>query len=347
MIRPSEIHHDEPASVTMPSVDPADDVVVELHPVHQLAPAMQTQLVGLEQLTQRLLIALLCGGHILIEGPPGVAKTRTIKEFSRLMDARFVRIQATPDLLPTDMTGSDVFHQPSAEFRFIPGPLFNHIVLVDEINRAPPKVQSALLEAMGEHQISTGGTTRPLEEPFLVAATQNPIEHEGTYPLPEAQLDRFMFFVQLSLPTLANERQILEQVLAENSVAADSRQQTPPLCTVTDVISARSAVNTIFISDAVKDYIVRLTGATRGIGKGGVKSGEIAHAASPRASINLALAARAHAWLDRRNYVTPDDVAQLAPDILCGRIVLDYRTRAAGISERDIVQQILENTPRL
>ncbi len=332
----------------LPSADITHhDTLVAPHAVHQLVPAMQAQLVGLEQLTQRLLIALLCGGHILIEGPPGVAKTRTIKEFSRLMDARFVRIQATPDLLPTDMTGSDVFHQPTAEFRFIPGPLFNNIVLVDEINRAPPKVQSALLEAMGERQISTGGTTRVLEEPFLVAATQNPIEHEGTYPLPEAQLDRFMFFVQLSLPTLDNERRILDQVLAENSNASEHDHQSLALCTVDDVASARNAVHGVFISDAVKDYIVRLTGATRGIGKGGVKPGEIAHAASPRASINLALAARAHAWLHLRNYVTPDDVAQLAPDILCGRIILDYRTRAAGISERDVVQQILENTPRL
>ncbi len=334
--------------MSTPSPDPSIETSGVLpHPMHQVATLMGTQLVGLEILTQRLLIALLCGGHILIEGPPGVAKTRTIKEFSRLMDARFVRIQATPDLLPADMTGSDVFHQPSGEFRFVAGPLFNHIVLVDEINRAPPKVQSALLEAMGEHQVSTGGTTRTLEEPFLVAATQNPIEHEGTYPLPEAQLDRFMFFVQLTLPSLNNERQILEQVLAENSPLTGAQTHSNKLCTADDVVSAREAVRHVFISDAVKDYIVRLTGATRGEGKGGVNAGEIAHAASPRASINLALAARALAWLQQREYVTPDDVAQLAPDILCGRIVLDYRTRAAGISERDIVQLILEKTPRL
>lgn len=327
------------ATVSPPSVTP--------HILHELLPAINTQLVGLHNLTERLVIAMLCGGHILIEGPPGVAKTRTIKQFAKLIDASFVRIQATPDLLPADMTGSDIFHQPSGEFRFIPGPLFNHIVLVDEINRAPPKVQSALLEAMGEHQISTGGHTRVLNEPFLVAATQNPIEHEGTYPLPEAQLDRFMFFVQLTLPDMDSERLILDQVLTENSPGMASNTQTAAIGSAQDVLDARKAVQEIFISDAVRDYIVRLTGATRGEGMGAVSDGEIEHAASPRASINLALAARARAWLQQREYVTPDDVATLAPDILCGRIILDYRARAAGISERDIVHRILEKTPRL
>lgn len=327
------------ATVSPPPVTP--------HILHELLPAINTQLVGLHNLTERLVIAMLCGGHILIEGPPGVAKTRTIKQFAKLIDASFVRIQATPDLLPADMTGSDIFHQPSGEFRFIPGPLFNHIVLVDEINRAPPKVQSALLEAMGEHQISTGGHTRVLNEPFLVAATQNPIEHEGTYPLPEAQLDRFMFFVQLTLPDMDSERLILDQVLTENSPGMASNTQTAAIGSAQDVLDARKAVQEIFISDAVRDYIVRLTGATRGEGMGAVSDGEIEHAASPRASINLALAARARAWLQQREYVTPDDVATLAPDILCGRIILDYRARAAGISERDIVHRILEKTPRL
>lgn len=335
--------------MTMPeSTDiPASSRSVTRHVMHQLLPALNQQIVGLHVLTERLLIALLCGGHILIEGPPGVAKTRTIKQFARLIDASFVRIQATPDLLPADMTGSDIFHQPSGEFRFMPGPLFNHIVLVDEINRAPPKVQSALLEAMGEHQVSTGGTTRLLDEPFLVAATQNPIEHEGTYPLPEAQLDRFMFFVQLSLPDIDSERLILDQVIAENSPAMQTVKQVSAIGSAQDVMDARQAIQSIFISDAVRDYIVRLTGATRGEGMGAVSDDEIEHAASPRASINLALAARAYAWLQHRDHVTPDDVARLAPDILCGRIILDYRARAAGVSERDIVLRILENTPRV
>ena len=318
-----------------------------LHALHQLLPAIGTQIVGLEALIERLLIALLCGGHVLIEGPPGVAKTRTINQFAHHLDASFVRIQATPDLLPSDITGSDIYHQPSGEFRFMPGPLFNHIVLVDEINRAPPKVQSALLEAMGEHQITTSGITRLLQEPFLVAATQNPIEHEGTYPLPEAQLDRFMFFIQLTLPDMETERQILDQVLAENSPQDASASQQSSVTTKHDILAARGEVQCVFISDAVRDYIVRITGATRGLGMGAANKDEIAHAASPRATINMALAARARAWLNRRDYVDPDDVAALAPDILRGRIVLDYKARAAGISEREIVQRILENTPRV
>lgn len=332
----------EPSSNTQAATDE-----IASHPLHQLLPAMSKQLVGLEELIERLLIALLCGGHVLIEGPPGVAKTRTIKQFAHCLDASFVRIQATPDLLPADITGSDIYHQPSAEFRFMPGPLFSHIVLVDEINRAPPKVQSALLEAMGEHQITTSGNTRLLEEPFLVAATQNPMEHEGTYPLPEAQLDRFMFFVQLTLPDMDHERQILDQVLTENSPQNAATISAPTLTTQHEILDAREQVQRIFISDAVRDYIVRITGATRGHGMGALNEGDIAHAASPRATINLALAARARAWLQKRQYVNPDDVAALAPDILCGRIVLDYPARAAGISERDIVKRILENTPRV
>jgi len=325
----------------------ANRAVLDTHPMHDVLPAMSKQLIGLELLVERLLIALLCRSHILIEGPPGVAKTRTIKQFSKLIDARFVRIQATPDLLPADITGGDIFHQPSGEFRFMAGPLFNHIVLVDEINRAPPKVQSALLEAMGEGQVSTAGTTRKLEEPFLVAATQNPIEHEGTYPLPEAQLDRFMFFVQLSLPDLHTERMILDQVLGEQDSSAFDDNKPAGVINITDVMSARSAVQGVFVSDAVRDYIVRLTGATRGVGRGAVSTNEIAHAASPRASINLAQAAQARAWLGKRSFVEPDDVYALAADVLSGRIVLDYQARAQGTSERDIVQRILDNTPQV
>jgi len=304
--------------------------------------AMSQQLVGLTPLVDRLLIALLCNGHLLIEGPPGVAKTRAIKSFAQLLDIRFVRIQATPDLLPSDITGSDIFQQQSSTFDFLPGPLFNNVVLVDEINRAPPKVQSALLEAMGEHQVTTGGTTRILEEPFLVAATQNPIEHEGTFPLPEAQLDRFMFFTQLQLPELNDERLILDQVLLEQSSQSD---QTSPVANAQTIFDARASVMNIHLSEAVRDYIVRIVGATRGVGKGAVKPGIVAHAASPRASINLALAARALAALRGRDFATPDDVAELAPDILSGRIVLDYRARADGLGTRDIVHRILENTP--
>ena len=330
---------------------------------------LAAELVGHEALIERLLIALLTGGHVLIEGPPGVAKTRAVNRFAALLDARFVRVQATPDLLPADITGTDVFDQRSGEFRFMAGPLFNHVVLVDEINRAPPKVQSALLEAMGERQITTGGTTRVLDEPFLVAATQNPLEHEGTYPLPEAQLDRFMFFVELGLPGIERERQILDRVLDELGANATSPRPTPSDATVpharengeapraADAVAeapdrafvalARDAASRTFLSEAVRDYIVRLVGATRGLGAGGAVAGEVSQAASPRGSINLALACRARAWLDGREFATPDDVAELAADVLSGRIALDYRARAEGITPRQIVEGILEATPRV
>ncbi len=313
--------------------------------ITQVKARLSEQLVGLETLSERLLIALLTGGHVLIEGPPGVAKTRTINLFAQLLDTQFVRVQATPDLLPADITGTDMYNQASAEFTFLPGPLFNNIVLVDEVNRAPPKVQSALLEAMGERQITTSGITRKLDEPFLVAATQNPIEHEGTYPLPEAQLDRFMFFVNLELPGIDNERLILDQVLSENTDQTDD--QNLPVCNAQDIAQARQEVSQVFISDAVRDYIVRLVGATRGLGAGGNAASPIAQAASPRASINLALASRAAAWLQGREFVTPDDIASLAPDILCGRIALDYRARASGTTARSVVQALLEATPRV
>ncbi|MFT4729181.1 MAG: MoxR-like ATPase [Granulosicoccus sp.] len=218
--------------------------------------SLLTQLVGLESLVDRLLVALLTKRHILIEGPPGVAKTRTIKCFADALDVQFVRIQATPDLLPADITGTDIYQQQTGEFKFLPGPLFNNIILVDDINRAPPKVQSALLEAMGEHQITTGGITRKLEEPFLVAATQNPIEHEGTYPLPEAQLDRFIFFVNLDLPNVEHERRILDQVLGEIGQLAQAGLTAAMADTLT-VLQARREVEAIHLSDAARDYIGR------------------------------------------------------------------------------------------
>ena len=314
--------------------------------LQQLRATLAEQLVGLDSLVERLLIALLTGGHLLIEGPPGVAKTRTINRFARLLDVSFARVQATPDLLPADITGTDIFQQQSGEFRFNAGPLFNHIVLVDEVNRAPPKVQSALLEAMGEHQITTNGITRKLAEPFLVAATQNPIEHEGTYPLPEAQLDRFMFFVNIELPCIEQERLILDQVLNEADPLAESAD-IDTLGSGELILQARRAVPDVFLSEAVRDYIVRLVGATRGLGAGGKSASTISQAASPRASINLAIASRAKAWLDGRDFATPDDVAALAPDILCGRIALDYRARAAGTTTRQVIQELLDTTPRV
>jgi len=305
---------------------------------------LSSRLIGHEALIERLMIALLTGGHLLLEGAPGLAKTKTIKTFADLLDVDFVRVQSTPDLLPADITGTDMYHQQSGEFTFLSGPLFNNVVLFDEINRAPPKVQSALLEAMGEKQITTGGVTRPLSEPFLVAATQNPIEHEGTYPLPEAQLDRFMFYVNVHMPSAALERTILDQVLLENT---DDFTGAEAMCTAQQIADAKKQLKAVHLSEAVRDYIVRLVAATRGEGNAGSIAENIAQAASPRGSIFLALAAQARAWLNNAEFVSPDDVAALAPDVLCGRIALDYQARAQGMSNRAVIAQILEATPKL
>jgi len=303
---------------------------------------LNRQLAGHNKLVERLLVAAITGGHVLIEGSPGLAKTRAVNSFATLVNADFVRIQATPDLLPADLTGTNVYQQHDGTFNFIPGPLFNNVVLVDEINRAPPKVQSALLEAMGENQITAAGTTYHLKEPFIVVATQNPIEHEGTYPLPEAQLDRFMFFVDVSMPDPELESKILNLVLAETvntSAASDIA-----LLEDTDIINARHATQSVFISDAVRDYIVRLVTATRGHGTAGREASVVEHAASPRGSIFLARAAQARAWLEGRDHTTPEDISVLAPDILSGRIILNYHAQAQGITSRELVHRILDAT---
>lgn len=303
--------------------------------------SMAEQLAGHESLIERLLLAIITGGHILIEGSPGLAKTRTVNRFATLLDASFVRIQATPDLLPADITGTNVYNQGTGTFDFVKGPLFQQIVLVDEINRAPPKVQSALLEAMGEKQISAAGITHPLSDPFMVAATQNPIEHEGTYPLPEAQLDRFMFFVHVAMPDPEMEKKILHLVLNESRTPATHQSA---YLAPDDISDARAQALNVHISDAVSDYIVRLVTATRGYGAASEHADAIEHAASPRGSIYLALAAQATAWLAGRDHVIPQDVSELAGDILCGRIVLNYQAQAEGITGRQVIQSIVEAT---
>lgn len=312
--------------------------------INNAASALTSQLVGHEQLIRRLYIALLTGGHVLIEGPPGLAKTRSINRFAASVNASFARVQSTPDLLPADITGTDIYQQHSGDFTFMQGPLFNNIVLIDEVNRAPPKVQSAMLEAMGERQITTGGVSRQLAQPFMVAATQNPIEHEGTYPLPEAQKDRFMFFIDVTMPDNETERRILDTVLKEqtqpdqkinNDISADT------------VLNASRAVAQVHVSDAVRDYIVRLVSATRGHGIGGEAASDIRHAASPRGSIFLAQAAKANAWIEGRDFATPEDVELLATDIIAGRLSLQYRAIAEGITQREIMQQIVKATPKV
>ncbi len=306
---------------------------------------LATQLIGHETLIERLLIALLTGGHVLLEGPPGVAKTRTINRFAQGLNVSFVRIQSTPDLLPADITGTDVYQQKTADFQFLSGPIFHNVVLVDEINRAPPKVQSALLEAMGENQVTTGGVTRILPEPFIVAATQNPIEYEGTYPLPEAQLDRFMFFINLTLPEASHERKILDHVLDERSL--ENVHGIEALTTAADIAAARTSVHKVHLSNAIRDYIVRLVTATRGEGAGGKAAESILQSASPRASIFLATGAQAKAWLAGRDHVLPEDVVALTPDVLAGRIALDYQARASGTEVRDVIDTLLDATPRV
>lgn len=307
---------------------------------------MNLRLAGHGKLIERLLVAVITGGHVLIEGSPGLAKTRTVNSFAALLGADFVRVQATPDLLPADLVGTNIYQQQSGTFNFIKGPLFNNVVLVDEINRAPPKVQSALLEAMGEKQISAAGVTYPLTDPFIVVATQNPIEHEGTYPLPEAQLDRFMFFVNVAMPDPQLEHQILNLVLSESQIENNqSTTHADALLQVSDIDAAKQAVNAIHLSDAVRAYIIRLVTATRGYGAAGGEATAIEHAASPRGSIFLARAAQARAWLAGREHAVPDDVSVLAPDILSGRIVLSYTAQAQGISARQLIYRILDTTP--
>lgn len=303
--------------------------------------SMAEQLAGHEPLIEKLIVAIITGGHVLIEGSPGLAKTRSVNRFAKLLDASFVRIQATPDLLPADITGTNVYNQRTGTFDFAKGPLFQQIVLVDEINRAPPKVQSALLEAMGEKQISAAGITHPLADPFMVAATQNPIEHEGTYPLPEAQLDRFMFFVHVAMPDPEMEKKILHLVLNESRTQAVTQ---PAYLTPNDISEARSKALDVHISDAVSDYIVRLVTATRGYGSASEHAESIEHAASPRGSIYLALASQATAWLAGRDHVIPQDVSALAGDVLSGRIVLKYQAQAEGITGRQIIEAIVKST---
>lgn len=314
---------------------------------HETAPSGLTLLwsylaqglVGHDVLIERLLIALLSGGHILVEGPPGLAKTRAVKWLSQAVEGSFARIQCTPDLMPSDLTGTPVFRPQNGTFEFVPGPVFHNLVLVDEINRAPPKVQSALLEAMAEGQVTVGNTTHPLPAPFLVVATQNPIEHDGTFPLPEAQLDRFLLYVTLDLPDALTERRILDLVEEEGATPKGAEAR----ITVEALRAERKAAMAVHLSDALRDYIVRLVTATRT----GPLSDQIEHAVSPRGSLSLAAAAKARAHLKGRDYAIPEDVSELAPDALAHRMVLTWRAVAEGRRSRDLVAEILATTDPL
>ncbi len=310
-------------------------------------------IVGQDQLIERILIGLLTGGHVLVEGVPGLAKTLSVKTVCDTISAKFARIQFTPDMLPADVVGTVIYNQQRGEFTAKKGPIFANLVLADEINRAPAKVQSALLEAMQERQITIGDTTYPLDSPFMVLATQNPVEQEGTYPLPEAQVDRFMLHVRVGYPTREEEKKIMERMtkaaLASRSTsgASGSRSESLSVATVTspeEILRAKETIGHIIVDDKIHDYIVDVVVATRDPKKAGMKdlAGMVAHGGSPRASIALNLAARAHAFLRHRGYVTPEDVKAVGPDVLRHRIILTYEAEAEEITSEQVVRRIFE-----
>ena len=301
------------------------------------------QIVGQQDLIHKLMLALLADGHLLVEGAPGLAKTRAIKEMAVGIEGSFHRIQFTPDLLPGDITGTDIFRPQTGAFEFQHGPIFNNLVLADEINRAPAKVQSALLEAMAERQVSIGSQTYPLPELFLVMATQNPIEQEGTYPLPEAQLDRFLMHVRVSYPDATAEQAILR--LARNE-AGGSHNAPPDTVSQSDIFSARKAVLDIHMAPAVEEYIVQLIIGSR---EPSAYDSELADwlefGASPRATIALDRCARANAWIAGRDYVSPDDVQAVALDCLRHRLIVSFEAEAAGISSDNVVERLIQRVP--
>lgn len=294
--------------------------------------------VGQNLMIERLLIGLLTGGHVLLEGVPGLAKTLTVRTICDAISARFSRIQFTPDLLPADLIGTVIYNQKTAEFTSKLGPVFANLVLADEINRAPAKVQSALLEAMQEHQVTIGDKTYPLPDPFVVMATQNPIEQEGTYPLPEAQVDRFMLMVKVGYPSRQEERLVMDRMTGVTP------QQARPVVTPERLLEARRVVRDIYMDDRVKDYIVNIVFATRQPDEAGLKDlgPLIEHGASPRASIALAMAGRAHAFMRHRGYVTPEDIKAVGPDVLRHRLVLSYEAEAEEVSSEDVVRRVFE-----
>lgn len=301
------------------------------------------KIIGQSELVNRLLIAMLADGHLLVEGAPGLAKTRAIQVLSQAVEGDFHRVQFTPDLLPADITGTEIFQPQTGEFQFRKGPLFHNLVLADEINRAPAKVQSALLEAMAERQITVAGTTYPLAEPFMVMATQNPIEQEGTYHLPEAQLDRFLMHVKVGYPNLDAEQQILHLNRAEALQQIKHEVSEPEIqISKDDILAARQQVMQMYMAESVEQYLLQLVMATRQPeAYGDALTGIIAFGASPRATLALDRCARAHAWLQGRDYVGPDDVQAIAHDVLRHRILLTFEGEAAGQTSDRVIDTLL------
>ena len=296
-------------------------------------------IVGQDTMIERLLLGLLCRGHVLLEGLPGLAKTLAIKTLSNAVDAKFSRIQFTPDLLPADIIGTMIYNPSANQFTVRKGPVFANFILADEINRAPTKVQSALLEAMQERQVTIGNDTFLLEEPFLVLATQNPIEQEGTYPLPEAQVDRFMLKVKITYPNKEEEREIIRRNLSGEVFA-----KVHPVVKPAEILKARESVRKIYMDEKIERYILDIVFATRTPGEYGLRNLEplINYGGSPRASINLALASKAHAFLQRRGYVIPEDVRNVCHDVMRHRLGLTYEAEAENITQEDIINKVLD-----
>ena len=311
--------------------------------ITELKTWLSQQIIGQERLVDRLLIALLADGHLLVEGAPGLAKTKAIKDLSRAIEGDFHRIQFTPDLLPSDITGTEVFRPEDGSFRFQPGPIFHNLVLADEINRAPAKVQSALLEAMAEQQVSVGRESFTLPPLFLVMATQNPIEQEGTYPLPEAQLDRFLMHVSIGYPSIEAERSILQLVRNE----AQNKLPTPPrIISQEALFEARQEILAMHMAPAVEEYIIQLIMATRNPALyGDDLASWLEFGASPRGTISLDRCARAHAWIEGKDFVSPDDVQAVFFDVLRHRVLLSFEAEASGVTPDKVLTTILERVP--
>lgn len=312
--------------------------------ISQLRAYLNHQVIGQEGLTLRLIIALLADGHLLVEGAPGLAKTTAIKTLATGLEADFHRVQFTPDLLPADITGTDIYRPQDGSFRFQHGPIFHNLVLADEINRAPAKVQAALLEAMGEHQVTIGRSSYPLPELFLVMATQNPIEQEGTYPLPEAQLDRFLLYVRVQYPTVESERRIAELVRNQaKATPLDAVGQVSPIPQKV-LFAARQDIWNVHFAPTLEEYLVQLVVATRDPAPySNTLKRWVRFGASPRATIGLERCARAHAWLEGRDYVSPEDIQAMAHDVLRHRILLTFEAEAEGITPDHVVSEILNH----
>lgn len=307
--------------------------------VRTLLAELEKVIVGQRYMLERILIGLLANGHILLEGVPGLAKTMAVTVLSRAIDAEFRRLQFTPDLLPADLIGTQIYRQSDGEFYTRKGPIFANIILADEINRAPAKVQSALLEAMQERQVSIGEETFTLPTPFLVLATQNPIEQEGTYPLPEAQLDRFMLKLKVDYPNRDEERLILDRM-----AGTDKKFDINPVIKLSDIAEVRAVIDEIYIDDKVKDYIVDIVCATRDPKKYGLDLANLINfGASPRATIFLAVAAKAHAFIQQRGYVTPQDVKSIGLDVLRHRVIVSYEAEAEDKTSEDVIKMIFDN----